>query len=327
MRALLAFAFAVFALAGAANAHDPRPLFIKLNIISENELQLAILVPYSIDKINAPRVYLDKPCRETRRALEDPIRQRIFYECAYADAVIKIDWPIANPSISTLVRVSYPSGDVKTVFPDPSQTEIRPPAEDSFGGVAQSYFLLGIEHIIGGIDHLLFLAGLMVIAGTPKRMLLTATGFTISHSLTLGLVALNILRVSVPATEAVIALSIVFLAVEIARADKSTLAWRRPVLVASAFGLVHGAGFAAALRGIGLPGLEKLTALLFFNVGVEAGQVALIILAFSAMYLIRKTPAGPLTAAPITLRAAGYGLGVISAYWFVERVVVMLTPV
>ena len=327
MRLLLAL-FAVFAaLAGSAAAHDPRPIFIRLNVISDNELEVRTIVPFSVDRVNAPRIYLDAPCKETRRILGDPLKQRANYECSYKDAVIKLDWPLYNPSISTLVRVTFQTGDTKTILPDPSQTTIVPPKEDSFANVAVAYLKLGVEHILSGIDHLLFLAGLMIIAGTPRRMFFTATGFTLSHSLTLALVALKFIKVSVPATEAVIALSIVFLAVEIARGDKSTLAWRRPVFVASAFGLVHGAGFAAALKDIGLPGLEKLSALLFFNVGVEVGQVGLIILAFIAMKLIKATPAGPLTTAPMTIRVAGYGLGLLSTFWFFQRLTAMVTPI
>ncbi|NWG92876.1 MAG: HupE/UreJ family protein, partial [Parvularculaceae bacterium] len=153
-------------------------------------------------------------------------------------------------------------------------------------------------------------------------------GFTIAHSVTLALVALGLLRVSVPAVEAVIALSIVFLATEIARGDKTTLAWRRPVLVASAFGLAHGAGFAAALGEVGLPKTETLGALLFFNLGVEAGQVAIIAAVFAMLFAVRR--AVPIIAALLRLglfrRAGGYALGVVSGYWFIERAAALIEP-
>jgi hypothetical protein len=162
----------------------------------------------------------------------------------------------------------------------------------------------------------------LVLARTPRRVLLTATGFTIAHSLTLALVALDVVRVSIPAVETLIAFSIVFVASEIARGEKATLSWRRPIIVAMTFGLLHGAGFAAALAEIGLPQTEKPAALLFFNLGVEAGQVMLAIAAFAAFWLGRRaldaSRLAPLTA-PAFERLAGYALGIVSAYWFIER--------
>ncbi len=117
----------------------------------------------------------------------------------------------------------------------------------------------------------------MVIAGTWRRILITITGFTIAHSITLALSALGLVRVPIPAVEAAIALSIVFLAVEIVRGDKTSLTYRYPIAVSSSFGLLHGFGFAAVLGETGLPQTEIPAALLFFNVGVELGQIAFVL--------------------------------------------------
>ena len=314
--------------AGAAAAHDSRPLFIELTETADGGIDLRTTAPTAVDRENAPRVTLKAPCVETRRAAPDPRRQRALFDCAISDAAIEIDWPAFNPSISTLIRATYANGQTKTAILEPSETEWRAPAPDDFEGVARSYFRIGVGHIVGGVDHLLFLAGLLLIARTARRTLVTVTGFTLAHSLTLALVALNLVRVSAPATEAVIALSVVFLAVEIARGDRSTIAWRRPILVAAAFGLVHGAGFAAALGEIGLPKTETVAALLFFNVGVEAGQIAIIAGAFFAVAALRRLPAlSQRGAAPASLhRVAGYALGIVSAYWFIERVGVLFAP-
>jgi hydrogenase/urease accessory protein HupE len=324
MRALFAaLLFCVACRAGPAAAHDSRPLFIELTESAGGGVDLRTTAPNAVDRENAPHVTLKEPCIELRRDAPDPRRQRAHYDCAIGDAAIVIDWPAYNPSISTLVRATYADGQTRTAILEPSETEWQAPAPNDFEGVARSYFRVGVGHFIGGVDHLLFLAGLLIIAGNARRTLVTVTGFTLAHSLTLALVALNFVRVSVPATEAVIAMSIVFLAVEIARGDRTTIAWRRPILVAAIFGLVHGAGFAAALGEIGLPKSETVAALLFFNVGVEAGQIALVAGAYLALAALRKFRAAPaLSKASNSLhRVAGYALGIVSANWFIQRVV------
>lgn len=317
----------ILLLAGVQNslAHDSRPLFIELNEAGARVVELKSTAPAAVGTTNAPRVKLAPPCAELRRESADPRRQSAFYDCNIADAAILIAWPQYNPSISTLVRVTFANGETRTAILDPSQDEWRARAPEGFEGVAKSYFKIGVKHIVRGVDHLLFLAGLMIISGTARQMLVTVTGFTIAHSATLALVALGLLRVSVPATEAVIALSIVFLATEIARGDKTTLAWRRPDLVACAFGLVHGAGFAAALGEIGLPKTERLAALLFFNFGVEAGGVAIIAALSAAMFGLGcvSAPAHALCRLNLVPRLAGYALGITSAYWFIERIAVL----
>lgn len=317
MRAIFAVVF-LSSLAAPAFAHDSRPLFIEL-AETPGGVVLKSTAPAAVDPANAPRVTLADPCVETRRAGGDPRQQQAIYNCAIGNAQVNIDWPLFNPSLSTLIRVTFASGETRTAILDPSENEWRAPELENFEGVARSYFTIGVDHIIGGVDHLLFLAGLLVVAGTARRTLVTVSGFTLAHSLTLALVALGVLNVSVPATEAVIALSIVFLATEIARGDKSTLAWRRPVLVASAFGLVHGAGFAAALGEIGLPKSETVAALLFFNIGVEAGQIAIIAAAFIALIALRRAQVPKFGTGWSAVKIAGYALGVISGYWFIER--------
>ncbi|MCB2114064.1 MAG: HupE/UreJ family protein [Parvularculaceae bacterium] len=323
-RALISLAFFA-ALPTAADAHDSRPLFVEMSELAGSRVKMEWTAPPSVDRANIPVLALGAPCAELARSSSGRARQTAMYDCELAGAELAIEWPVFNPSISTLVRVNFADGETRTEILDPSKNSWRAPAPESFAGVSESYFRLGVSHIFGGIDHLLFLAGLLAIAGTPRRTLVTVTGFTLAHSLTLALVALGILRVSIAATEAVIALSIVFLATEIARADKSTLTWRRPVLVASAFGLAHGAGFAAALGEIGLPKTETLAALLFFNMGVEAGQVAAIACAFTAVMLARRAAAlSPAKIGSATVqRIASYGLGIIAGYWFIERIAVL----
>jgi hydrogenase/urease accessory protein HupE len=192
--------------------------------------------------------------------------------------------------------------------------------------VARDYLVLGVEHIIGGLDHLLFVLGLLVIARTPRRILLAVTGFTLAHSITLSLSSLALISIPIVPVEAAIALSILFLAHEISRQQHDSLTYRYPMLVSFGFGLLHGLGFASALGEIGLVSDEVFTSLLFFNLGVEAGQVLFILAVMALVWLLRRLPVSAMTnagGAGTTRRmdlVASYLIGIPSAYWLIERV-------
>ena len=321
MRRRAAILLAIFlAVTAPAAAHESRPLFVEI-AQDETAVSLRSVAPASVDAANAPSVSLTAPCEAVSERRRQSTTVEAEYRCAsLAGVALRIAWPAFNPSLTTIVRARLGDGETRTAILEPDETLWPLPEPHSFSGVAKSYFIIGVEHIAFGFDHLLFLAGLLYVAGTFRRAIVTATGFTLAHSLTLALVALDVVRVSVPAVETVIALSIVFLAAEIARGDRGTLAWRRPALVASAFGLIHGAGFAAALSEIGLPAGEKIAALLFFNLGVEAGQIAIILGVFGMLFAAaRLAPVAPIRQGPALSRLLGYALGVIAAFWFVER--------
>ena len=187
---------------------------------------------------------------------------------------------------------------------------------------AITYIKIGIEHILIGLDHLLFVACLVYISGTRKKLLYTITGFTIAHSITLFLSATNIIVIPIEPVEAIIALSIIFLAWEIAKNKQHSLSLRYPVLVSSSFGLLHGFGFAAVLSDIGLPDAEKLLALLSFNIGVELGQLifvlSLFLLVKCGSVLYTKLRHKPLTL-PMLRLPISYLCGITATFWLIER--------
>ncbi len=166
---------------------------------------------------------------------------------------------------------------------------------------------------------------LLWIAGTTRRVLVTITGFTLSHSVTLILSALQVVTVPVKPVEAVIALSIVFLATEIARGKRDSLTWRYPIAVSSSFGLLHGFGFAAALSEIGLPQKELITGLLFFNVGVEIGQTLFAVGIVLLIHLLKRMASrwqGQGGGLNERLRLLiSYGVGGLASFWMIERLV------
>ncbi len=321
---LLGLVVAILQCGAQSFAHDSRPLFIEITEAEHGAVRMSWKAPLSVGAYAAPTIRLNEPCRPTHSLAPSHSLQGLkTYDCpaGLAETGISIAYRGYNPSISTLVRIEYASGQTHTTILEPAVTEWRIPARNTFYSVAKDYFIVGVQHIGGGVDHLLFLASLIYIARTPRRILVTVTGFTFAHSLTIFLVALDIVRISPPAVEVVIALSIVFLASEIARNERETLTWRRPILVAGGFGLIHGAGFVSALGEIGLPEIEKINALIFFNLGVEAGQLAVVSVAAAAYWTVRSLLPFML---PNNHKASyrfvfGYSLGILSAYWLLER--------
>jgi hydrogenase/urease accessory protein HupE len=183
------------------------------------------------------------------------------------------------------------------------------------GEIASAYTLLGIEHILTGYDHLMFVIGLLFLVGFNRGLVLTITAFTVAHSLTLASSALGLLTLRSPPVEATIALSIMLVAGEALR-DRQTLARRWPALVAFLFGLVHGLGFAGALKDIGLPDNHLSIALLTFNVGVEIGQLLTVGAAFVLTRWLLRYRWSTWARQP-----AIYVIGTMAAYWSWLRIV------
>ena len=187
--------------------------------------------------------------------------------------------------------------------------------------VIGTYTALGIEHILTGVDHLLFVLALVIIVRGRRQLLVTITAFTIAHSITLALATLDILRIPGPPVEATIALSIVFVASEIMRLrhGREGFAARKPWVIAFAFGLLHGLGFAGALAEVGLPQNAIPLALLFFNLGVEIGQLIFIVAVLAAVAaasrLMRKR-ANPRW----TVVVPTYLIGGVASFWVLDRI-------
>ncbi|WP_240722575.1 HupE/UreJ family protein [Poseidonocella sp. HB161398] len=195
-------------------------------------------------------------------------------------------------------------------------------AEPAPLAVLASYAGLGTTHILEGADHLLFVLALLFLVRDPRRLLWTVTAFTLAHSLTLAAASLGWLRLPPPPVEAVIALSIVILAAELAKppARRDPLATRFPAAIAFGFGLVHGLGFAGALREIGLPQSDVPLALLGFNLGVEAGQLIFIAAMLAIGALARRLVPALAARGPAVAKTASYAIGCTAAFWVIERV-------
>lgn len=225
------------------------------------------------------------------------------------------------------IRNAYGETSIYTVTPSDPVAEVRPRFDsDGWAGVAEiagSYFSLGVEHILQGVDHLLFVLGLIWISTGRWMLLKTITAFTAAHTVTLGAVTFGWIGVPEAFVNTMIALSILFIAVEAmaARAGRSTLTLRFPWIVSFGFGLLHGAGFASALSDLGLPDDAVPLALLAFNVGVEAGQIAFVLIVIAMLWSYRVMQVGWPRWSPLV---PTYAVGGLGAFWFLDRLDLLL---
>lgn len=233
-----------------------------------------------------------------------------------------------NYLLDAVVRIGWMDGSVMTRVSRPRAPTVQIDAPQRGEPEAQGFFTLGVEHILGGLDHLLFVFCLMLWVKNWWPLARAITGFTVGHSITLALASLGVVQVPGPPIEACIALSILFLAVELAhRGQRSTM---RPTghRVAAAFGLLHGFGFAGALREVGLPADGLGLALLMFNLGVETGQLVFVagvlVLAGALRRLAGPHRSGEPRWAQVGEQSAVYGAGAVSAFWLLQRLVAMV---
>jgi len=255
---------------------------------------------------------------------------RQLSDSALHKRVVEIDTPSIQGSVirlpgleatitDVLVRVEFVDGTHFSTILKPDQPWVSIEGQRSAWQVAWDYTLLGIEHILSGIDHLLFVLALLLIVSGVKRLVFTVTSFTLAHSITLAAATLGWVWVPGPPVEAVIALSILFLASELMKVNRgeSSLTATYPWLVAFTFGLLHGFGFAGALSEVGLPQNEIPLALLMFNVGVEMGQLMFIV---AMLALIRVLHHINVNWPKWVYQLPAYGIGSAAAFWFVQRV-------
>ena len=222
-----------------------------------------------------------------------------------------------------LVRLERLDGTTQVTLLTPSAPSFIVEAAPRALQVARTYLVLGVEHLLGGIDHLLFVLALLIVVKGTRRLIATVTAFTVAHSLTLAGATLGFVHVPGPPVEAAIALSIVFVAAEIihSRQGNAGLTEKFPWVVAFTFGLLHGFGFASALSEVGLPQAAIPVALLFFNVGVEIGQLLFIASVFAVIAIARRFARRTGTSQPAwAWRVPPYAIGSMAAFWIFQRV-------
>ena len=307
-----------------ANAHEVRPAYLELSEVAPGRFDVLLKTPMRGDA----RLALDVSFSGQVKVIS-PVQSRP------TDSAMMTTWQIeavdplpgqvvqieglSSTMTDALVRVVFLNGQEWTGRATPGAPAVTIPGVATGWSVAGAYLALGFTHIMLGLDHILFVLTLILIAPNLRQLTFAITAFTVAHSITLAAAAIGVVHIPPAPVEAAIALSIVFVALETlrARAGRYDIAARAPWIVAFAFGLLHGFGFAGALSAIGLPAGHIPLALLFFNLGVEAGQLVFVagVLGLTAM-LRSWTWRLPRWAGLIP----PYAIGSIAMFWVFERV-------
>jgi hydrogenase/urease accessory protein HupE len=237
--------------------------------------------------------------------------------------VVRIEG-VENTMTDVLVRIHMANGAGMDGIVRPDKPSLLIDFAARNGLALPAYLRLGIEHILTGADHLMFVLGLLLLVGIRWELIKAITAFTVAHSITLALAALDLIQVPSAVIECLVALSIVFVASELVRDNKETLTRRKPWVIAFCFGLLHGMAFAGALAEVGLPKDAIPLSLFLFNVGVEIGQLLFVSVAIGAMLLWQLVRARlPRTLEDFLPRLPPYVIGTFAAFWFIGRVAVV----
>ena len=326
-RALGLFALMLLALALPAKADEFRPAYLQLTQTSADSYDVLWKSP-ALDENTPLKVRPVFPAGVSEQGARrssfaaGTLRQRWHINVPGGLNGKAIEFPaLADSRIDILVRLERLDGSVQLERILPGQPSFTAKASPGAYAVAKTYVTIGIGHILLGFDHLFFVLALVMIVKSTRRLLVTITAFTVAHSITLSLATLGVLHVPGPPVEAIIALSIVFVASEIIhqRQGREGMASRKPWVVAFAFGLLHGLGFAGALAEVGLPENSIPLALLFFNIGVEIGQVLFIVAVLAIYKTLSKLLAGRFDLTRLAPVQA-YAIGGLASYWLFERV-------
>jgi hydrogenase/urease accessory protein HupE len=313
----------------AAWAHEARPAYLEIKETAPGQFSVLWRTPVLAGM--RLRVVLKLP-DEVKNSREPNVQELAdsFVERRWIDAGAnglagkRIEFPGLQLTITdVLVRVEMLDGRKWTTIVHPSQPWVEIAASQTWLGVAATYIVQGIRHILFGADHMLFVLGLLLIVKDRWMLLKTVTAFTVAHSITLAIATLGYANAPVVPLNAAIALSILFLGPEIVRSwrGESSFTIEHPWVVAFAFGLLHGFGFASALTGAGLPRNELPLALVSFNVGVEIGQLGFILLVLALERSFRVLE----VRRPRWVQAVpGYTVGSLGAFWTVQRLAILL---
>lgn len=315
-------------LAPGAQAHEARPAYLQLTetgpgrydlvwrtpLLSGMRLPVVLRLPEGTRTLSGPN----------ERDFPDSIVERRTIEVAGGLEGQRIEFVGLQATITdVLARVQTRDGRMSTTLVQPSRPWLEVSAPQGPLAVFATYARHGVEHILLGADHLLFVFGLLLIVRTPWMLLKAITAFTVAHSITLAAATLGYAHIPAPPLNAAIALSILFLGPEIVRVwrGETSFTIRNPWVVAFAFGLLHGFGFASGLTALGLPQGDIPLALFAFNVGVEIGQLAFVAL---ILLLVRAFKALQIHWSRAMQLAPAYAVGTLGAFWTIQRMVMMI---
>ncbi len=324
---------AALALAAArhvpANAHEVRPAFLEITEAAPGRYEITWKQPTYGDVALRLRPHLSNGWLETTPADQFATPSFLIRTWRVTDRSVG---GVAGQSVAVegldksitdvLVRVRLSDGRSLETILKPDRPSQRLAFAATGGLPVPAYLALGVEHILTGIDHLMFVLGLLLLVGVRWRLIKAITAFTAAHSITLAASAVGLVHVPSAVIEALVALSIVFVAAELARTEQEEpgLTRRWPWLIAFVFGLLHGFAFAGALAEVGLPKDAIPLSLFLFNLGVEIGQLIFVAAAVGVMLALRRlTRSAPAAWTALAPRIPPYAIGSFAAFWFIER--------
>ena len=317
-QSLICLITALFSIHFMAFAHEVRPAYLQVTELSAGEYDVVWKQPVIDGKRLKIKPVFPEGCEEIGardiRSVGATATERYAVSCDLTSGIISLEG-LERTLTDAFIRVAYFNGDQKSGVIKPSSPRFDLGSESTSPAI--DYIKIGVDHIIYGWDHLLFVIGLVMLV-SRRQIIGVATAFTAAHSLTLALAAFGFLNLPTRPVEILIAMSIVLLAIEIIRKNRggTSIAVSKPYLISFVIGLIHGAGFASALSEIGLPKGTELLALLLFNLGVELGQIAIILLLLGALWMTAKAIKN--SRRPIEF-ASAYLIGTIGMYWTVQR--------
>ena len=307
-------------IAALSNGHEGLPAYLEINELQgAGEYQVIWKRPLVANRPLNIRPMFPKDCILSNSTLRNPRNSaliqhsKLLCTTSLESRVIEVQG-LQNTGADVVVRVYPNTQNEITALLGPSSNSFTVHSNQPL--LLWDYLQLGLKHLVFGIDHILFVLCLLFFVPRIGPLIGVITGFTIAHSITLGLSALGTVSVPQAPIEAVIALSIIFLSIERIRDKKDTLTYKHTWIVAAIFGLLHGFGFAGVLHEIGLPNEQLLTALLLFNVGVELGQILVIALIFLGIAIIKKIWSDFLQVSTLPIL---YAIGSVGAFWFIDR--------
>src|SRR5512139_2879451 len=310
-------------------AHESQPGTLELRQVDKDRYEVTWRAPIYFGQPHPARLELPEDWKTvvepTMRLLADSqvFRRVVTVGSQGVDGSI-IRFPgLENTITDVFVRLTRLDGTAMTAVVRPSRPYAQLRGERSWHTTALEYIGLGFHHILQGVDHLLFVLGLLLIVQGRLMLFKTVTAFTVAHSITLAIATLGYASAPLPPLNAAIALSILFLGPEIGRSwrGESSLTIRYPWVVAFLFGLLHGFGFASGLSTSGMPKAELPLALLFFNVGVELGQLVFVAMALALERSFRVLEIRWPRAVEVL---PGYAVGSLGAYWTIQRTVILI---
>jgi hydrogenase/urease accessory protein HupE len=327
--ALLILLFSVGGFVPSASSHESQPGTLELRQVAKDRFEVTWRAPIYFGRPHPARLELPGHWKTvvepTERMLADShVFRRVVTVGEKGVEGNVIRFPGLERTVTDVfVRMNRLDGTTMTAVVRPTKPYAQLRGERTWHTTAGEYIGLGFHHILQGVDHLLFVLGLLLIVKSRMMLLSTVTAFTVSHSITLGIATLGYARAPLPPLNAAIALSILFLGPEVVRSwrGETSLTIRFPWVVAFLFGLLHGFGFASGLSTTGMPKAELPLALLFFNVGVELGQLVFVAMALALERSFRVLE----IRWPRAVEALpGYAVGSLGAYWTIQRTVILI---